>query len=156
MDTTTSRDADHRAAAFHPGPGVAVLVCHCGEAVDLADLRRQAPEHDEDTNPARIRRIVCPAHEYPHHPPAAPHRTWEESPWLTPRMRAALAAHDDSGRVVGPNTLVARLVRLGLVEHPTYARIGRDQRATAVLTAAGRAEVARDPAPDPDDDTVAS
>lgn len=49
---------EHAAAHAHPGPGVAVLACRCGAALDLTDMHHQDPAPGLTSGPT-VRRIVC-------------------------------------------------------------------------------------------------
>jgi hypothetical protein len=48
---------------LHPGPGVAVLACACGAAIDAADMRRAQPVRPASPSGGSgvIRPIVCPS-----------------------------------------------------------------------------------------------
>lgn len=46
---------------LHPGVGVALLACRCGNAIDLNDMRSAAPIDSTTPGSLAIRPIVCPA-----------------------------------------------------------------------------------------------
>lgn len=46
---------------LHPGVGVALLACRCGNGIDLDEMRRAAPIDSTTPGSLAIRPIVCPA-----------------------------------------------------------------------------------------------
>lgn len=55
---TATHLPEHAAANAHPGPGVAVLLCRCGAALDLDDMHHQHPAPGLTSGPT-VARIVC-------------------------------------------------------------------------------------------------